>query len=146
MREIKFRAWIDRGEYGYWATLVFDQRDTMRWSRELLEKMSEDATFFEFATPMYQYTGLKDKNGKEIYEGDIVHIRQRDGWKEKWTVVFREGRFEVFNQLNSSRDFETDYSHTYGGCPIVHVVRDKYEFYPEVIGNIYENKELLNEA
>lgn len=92
----------------------------------------EDAT-------LMQYTGLKDKNGKEIYEGDVVHI---DEHGNAWTVgyaLFGEPRYVVFNQLNPRRDIvisEAD-SSTYGFFK-------SEDFIPlEVIGNIYQNPELL---
>lgn len=74
-----------------------------------------------------QYTGLNDKNGKEIYEGDIVqftieHEEEIDDVTYKEAVHFSEGCFNVDGEvpLNAFSD----------EC--------------EVIGNIYENPELLN--
>ena len=88
-----------------------------------------------------EYIGLHDKNGKEIYEGDIIQI-DKDG--QVWSVEYDElsARFIVYNQLNSNRDFNFDYEQTYVNCPIVEVYSTK-AFYPEVIGNIYENPELI---
>jgi len=73
---------------------------------------------------LMQYTGLKDKNGKEIYEGDLFNYMCDDGCIEKnCEVVFNDGAFR-----------------TRWGCLIKDII--DWEF--EVIGNIYENPELLN--
>ena len=122
MREIKFRAW-DKKEnkmqqvvqilYGHEASNYPLSVDFFRSVKSRLIKDIE----------LMQYTGLKDKNGKEIYEGDIV----KSDWiedKQRITaskVIFNAGRFTCLG-LN-------------------------YDLYRmpelEVIGNIYENKELL---
>ena len=66
-----------------------------------------------------QYTGLKDENEREIYEGDIV---KHAIWGDVYEIMFEDGGFHVL----SSYDFQT------------------INEYPlEVIGNIYENPELL---
>lgn len=74
--------------------------------------------FFDFE--LMQFTGLKDKNGKEIYEGDILEYVERDWNKLKdltvrCDVVFEDGAFKPSIDPENS----------------------------EVIGNIYENPELL---
>lgn len=73
-----------------------------------------------------EYTGLHDKDGQEIYEGDIV--RHPNGNLEK--VIFINGCFQTLstNHPNANLSLLNSYSH-----------------YIEVIGNIYENSELLNQ-
>lgn len=81
-----------------------------------------------------QFIGLTDKNGREIYEGDIVHKDKR-GWA--WYVVygyFGDAKFYVCNGINSGREIE-DEDNTW----IAHIT-DSEKFELEVIGNIYEDE------
>lgn len=118
MRTIKFRAWDERNK----KMILFDFKDiyedgnTYRYSGWPLENM-----------PKMQFTGLLDKNGKEIFEGDIVsrfHDTQRSA------VEFKRGCFVSHIQLS-------------GGAPIAEEILCNDLSVTEVIGNIYENQELL---
>jgi uncharacterized phage protein (TIGR01671 family) len=76
-----------------------------------------------------QYTGLKDTNGKEIYEGDIV----RSGNGRLWQV-----KFGLYNIVTSSHSFNG--WHIEGDGAIVPFARSATD---EIIGNVYENPHLL---
>jgi len=120
MREIKFRAW-DGSSMSQNAKTIQEIASVGVQSRDP-EKLE-----------WLQYTGLKDKNGKEIYEGDIL----RHNTDEKFTsrVEFVNGQFvrhiiqyELRNQLYR-------FNGTLYGSNIMN--------HFEIIGNIYENPELL---
>jgi uncharacterized phage protein (TIGR01671 family) len=113
MKEIKFRAWngesMEYGGFSVHATLGEIQPSAL--------------TRVTKSSPLMQYTGLLDKNGKEIYEGDIVkHCKQSAVCGE---VKYFEGGFVVGHCA-------CDFALMKFNCPK----------FIEIIGNIYENSEL----
>lgn len=113
MREIKFRAWeAANARILNWefikSHLIMPGHSGWEWS---------------------QYTGLKDKNGKEIYEGDILRV---DYSKRVIEVAWRKGSWVA--------NYQGEYL-----CPLMGIPGFAgYESEEiEVIGNIYENPELL---
>lgn len=86
-------------------------------------------------TVLMQFTGLKDKNGKEIYEGDIVAIENSGNWE----VIFKLGSFEFFQGDKKISD-------GYGITPKWKII-DKHGYVEgfEIIGNIYQHPELLQQ-
>ena len=118
-REIKFRAWHPTQKMT--LTPILKRND---FSGEVYcEGYRKDGSRCLLA--LMQYTGLKDKNGVEIYEGDIVKI-----WDRGWNCGGMGDK-----QINSLVEFKD-------GCFTNAFTRDAGGI--EVIGNTYENPELLN--
>lgn len=124
MREIKFRAWgIDRGKMHDVYNIAFHESYGYK-AITSEQPLNVNTTFInkeEFI--LMQFTGLKDKKGVEIYEGDILKLPtfNNQGWFKKAVVTFEDGSFQCDCNLVSKYNVE-------------HI---------EVIGNIYENPELL---
>ncbi len=144
MREIKFRAWDKVAQKMYYSDHDDICRVGDKYELSPFQIVVDRGVVSMDEFELMQYTGLKDRNGKEICEGDIVNITKRRGWDEVWSVEYDDttAKFVVYNQLNSIRDFDVDSLHAYGDCPIVEVTKDIC-WHPEVIGNIYESPELL---
>ena len=91
-----------------------------------------------------QYTGLTDKNGKKIFEGDVIRAHYANVPPERSehveTVIFRNGRFCGMYANGTMK--------TWAGLPdgVQHLPGDRSVWMDscEVIGNIYDNPELLN--
>jgi len=126
MREIKFRAW-DKFNDCYWYSANFSTlADFFVAMQECISNGNELA--FE------QYASLKDRNGKEIYEGDIVSMPY-SRCTQNWQVLEMSAYGQRFLRLTAKPH------------PAPHYFRGLHHFDKcEVIGNIYENPELLSDG
>lgn len=121
----KYRAWDKTDKEMY---LV----DEINFNRGEFESIGDGITFLRGADEvvLMQSTGLKDKNGKEIFEGDVV----TNGWKRQ-VVTF--GTQEVEEDFGSIRIYRGFNLYLGGGYP--NAIMSEFE----VVGNIYENPDLL---
>lgn len=142
MRDIKFRG-KDRENWHY-GDLV---KEIRHHDNKLFDGVITHIKNYEYNNGTYvgdmfpvnpetvgQYTGLKDKNGKEIYEGDIINF---DYIKERnYEIVFEDGTYWI-------RDKDNQYISLH---EVVEICKRPNNWKVEVIGNIYDNSELLEEG
>ena len=122
MRDIKFRVWDNERnamfnsksvDIDFLEGKIEITSDTIRYDEVYTDEIKD----FE----LMQYVGCKDKNNKEIYEGDIVKTKEHIG-----QIIYSKGMFFI--------DVKGDFY-----LPIYNVSE-----FMEVIGNIYENPDLLD--
>ena len=124
MRKIQFRAWDTKHKHMF-KVKEFGFSENNIWC-------TSKRNGYEHWNPIImQYTGFKDKNGREIYEGDILST---DLSRPYLIVCFRNGAFMV-----QCHDDGKDY---YDLMVSIDEENDQIE-HLEVIGNIYENPEFL---
>ena len=134
MREIKFRCRTKRGTWVYFGLQdlvnVYAESAMMRVDiNDLTDNTGVKCDDFNLEDSE-QYTGLKDKNGKEIYEGDIVnHIDMLSRIVRTSEVYFCDGEFRIWKSEHADEMSLCD-------C---HLMMGQIE----IIGNIHENPELL---
>lgn len=135
MRDIKFRAWDKvRKEYLSGGKILISVEPSKRPKHSyIFLDILTAPDMYRSRFVIEQYTGLCDKNGKEIYEGDIIQVKLSAGYGEcyaweKFKITFIDGnqlgRFMAIDKHGVSWNIDNSNE-------------------IEVIGNIYENSELI---
>ena len=118
MRELKYRVYIPE-----FSKLVYFEFNNFDYSDRYLDDPEH---------PVQQYTGMKDKYGKEIYEGDIVQYNQNSSYDNMdFIAKWSDDKLGFIFQSNSGEQLVNQ---------TPHLNRFKHL---EVVGNIFENPELL---
>jgi len=126
MREIKFRIWCKQTEEMHTVERMgFD--DGELWYVEDEDRHTQPPYFMDRNdSVLMQYTGLKDKNGREIYEGDILRLKAKKGYEYLGDVGVIRMSYSAYVIGTSTGEY-------------LFIYFDEVE----IIGNIYENPELL---
>lgn len=127
MREILFRGRDISGQWHYGVPLMFNE------DYVCIAKLNEHNKTVEYKT-LGQYTGLTDKNGTKIFEGDIVDDQEFIG-----VVKYNEIIASFVVEINDAKQDYYHWSLLNMGDPL----REKQLKYTEIVGNIYDNPELL---
>lgn len=127
MRTIKFRGKeIETNQWVYGDLLQCPNKyPTIRMWEEAYP-IARSIDFVVFPDTIGQFTGLHDKNGREIYEGDIIKFLFH-GLLYRGTIIYKDAKF-VMNKIYGDGDM---------------VPQDYGEKYIEVIGNIHDDKSLI---
>lgn len=123
MREIKFRAWHSQSQgMVHWLELQSIAE------RAICHPLHGGHPHYE----LMQYTGLKDKNGKEIYEGDIIDV----------SMIFEGSTLPHIGKIVFDESFGAFATENEGGITLLH---HHALHTAKIIGNIHENPELIKD-
>ena len=132
-REIKFRGWNKDKMIYYPSWFTLDKNRVLCFGEQPHNYVDDSDVDYPERIILMQYIGIKDGEGKEIYEGDIVKFQanytsaERLGWKNG--VIEYEGDGYVL-RVDGEEESYSIYGET-----------DEFYYKSEVIGNIYEKKE-----
>lgn len=129
MREIKFRA--KTINTGNWVESITIAKGTIKRKRDdYFFELDENRWVGVDAKTIGQFTGLMDKNGKEIYEGDFCIVPYLGDEKTRGVIEYKNGAFVFMSKENPSLQVV--------GWSMIKPSET------EVVGNIFETPELLN--
>ena len=140
---LQFRAWLENEkkmvdvESISFKKIRGRNNEVVRRYPQIIVSVSDGISKTEWmdnSAVLMQYTGLKDTNGKEIYEGDIVGVENiYSGHGVRWQGIVKFSECQYMLKVQSAE-------HT---VPLKYLLR--VNRYVKIIGNIYENPELLEQ-
>jgi len=137
MRDFKLRAWHKKQKrmfsiYGIGKDFI---------TEDTLDGVDPGNNYFSGDylkdIEVMQYTGLKDKKNREIYEGDLLKGNDSCIYKVYWS-----DKLCAFSSIGNEGDYMGPYTHTL--ATNTGYLKERFEKEIEVIGNIHENPELFN--
>lgn len=133
MKTIKYRAWLKEQKEMVEVAEISFENETIAYVYDNYAAEEQEWNVYDFEEiELMQYAGLKDKNGVEIYEGDYIRFTDFDsnqGYEGE--VAFKGGAFCMLHKIEGAKR------------SVIMATMLDVDGYIEVIGNIYENKELL---
>lgn len=129
MRVLKFRAWDKHKKVMIYSGMAFELKcleypakygEDNKWGSDTIGFLNTNEKYFD----VMQYTGLKDKHGKDIYEGDIIKNNSGRICKVEWHEYSGSWDFIALNNEGNSLGYSGN----------------KNSFFLEIIGNIHETK------
>lgn len=139
-REIKFRGYSETYQKWYYGYYLKNQSDS-----SFIRSIDDFDTYWVLEETVGQFTGIYSKDGTEIYEGDILRFPPKNNWEKT-----NFSCFEVFfHDGDGNSDYNIGYSlnrmHNHGAVCGGYIPAFKPKIVSQmiVIGNIYENPELL---
>ena len=148
MKDIKYRAWDEVRKKMYFPERLFCKKDGTVWHVDLGDT---SRIIGQQGFELMQYTGLKDSNGKEIYDGDILEVKDSNGVICRTVVEYTEGAFRV-DKWYPKEPTSIEHVNYAGEWEQVEVDIEDYEFLGvvlqhhlefKVVGNRHEHHHLL---
>lgn len=130
-REIKFRAWDNR--IMYYPKYSDKHSDPIRRLLEFLEDKMSLSNFPEVI--LMQYTGNKDENEKDVYDGDIIDVKSHGKYLVKWNSEFNCWETELLDKIGTEHFMFNNF-----------FTGEWNSHYIKIIGNIYQNPDILQSA